>query len=61
LKLDEAKDSMTPGLFKEFEGAIYNFKSDYAALHARNLLRPIIEIDDLDIKFMMLKGILNAD
>jgi hypothetical protein len=30
-------------------------------MHARNLLTPIMEAWDVDVKFMMIVGILNAD
>lgn len=61
LKLDEAKDFMNPSLFSSFEGAIHNYKVDYIAMHARNLLAPLAEAWDLDMKFLIIAGILNAD
>lgn len=61
LRLDEAKDFMNPSLFSSFEGAIHNYKFDYVSMHSRNLLTPLVEAWDLDLKFLMIAGILNAD
>jgi hypothetical protein len=60
-KLDEAKDFLTPQLFSTFESAIHTYKCDYLAMHARNLLAPLLEAWDVDVKFLMIAGLLNAD
>ena len=60
-KLDEAKDFLTPQLFSNFESAIHTYKCDYIAMHARNLLAPLMEAWDVEVKFLMIAGLLNAD
>ncbi len=60
-KLDEAKEYLNPSLFSAFEGAIHQYKCDYLSMHARNLLAPLFEAWDVDVKFLMIAGILNAD
>jgi hypothetical protein len=61
LRLDEAKDFMSPGLFKGFEGALHNYECDYIAMHARNMLCPILEAWDVQVKFMIVIGLLNEE
>jgi hypothetical protein len=60
-RMDEAKDFLTPQLFSTFESAIHTYKCDYLAMHARNLLAPLLEAWDVDVKFLMIAGLLNAD
>ncbi len=60
-KLDEAKEFLTPTIFTSFESAIHHYKCDYLSMHARNLLAPLIEAWDVDVKFLMIAGLLNAD
>jgi hypothetical protein len=52
---------MTPQLFSGFESAIHSYKCDYLAIHARNLLAPLIETWDIECKFLMIAGLLNSD
>lgn len=61
VKLDEAKDYLTPQLFTAFESAIHSYKCDYLAVHARNLLAPLLEAWDLDVRFLMIAGLLDAE
>lgn len=61
MKLDEAKDFMTPSLFSGFEGAVHSYKLDYISVHSRNMLSPILEAWDVDIKFLFITGILSPE
>lgn len=60
-RLDEAKEIMTPSLFSSFESAIHHYKCDYVAIHGRNMLAPIVEAWDVDVKFLLIVAMLNAD
>ena len=61
VKLEEAKDYLTPQLFTAFESAVHTYKCDYLAVHARNLLAPLLEALDLDIRFLLIAGLLDAE
>ena len=61
LKLDEAKEFMIPALFTSFEGAYHHYKCDYVSMHSRNLFKPIGEMWDVEMKFMMVAGMLNPE
>ncbi len=61
MRLDEAKDFMNPGLFSSFEGANHSYKMDYVSFHSRNMLSPIIEAWDCDVRFLMIAGILSPE
>jgi hypothetical protein len=52
---------MTPSLFSSFESAIHHYKCDYVAIHGRNMLAPIVEAWDVDVKFLLIVSMLNAD
>jgi hypothetical protein len=60
-KLDEAKDFLNPQIFGSFESALHTYKCDYLAMHARNLLAPLMEAWDIEVKFLMIAGLLNAE
>jgi hypothetical protein len=60
-KLKEPKDYLTPQLSNAFESAIHTNKCDYLALHARNLLAHLLEAWDLDVRFLMIAGLLVAE
>ena len=52
---------MSPSLFNSFDGGFHNYKADYLSVHARNLLKPVLEVWDVDLKFLFVTAILNAD
>ena len=41
--LDEARDSLTPILFKELDPACMFYRCEYLGWHMRNLLKPFVE------------------
>lgn len=61
MRLDEAKDFMTPSLFSGFEGAVHSYKLDYVSIHSRNMLSPILEGWDVDFRFLLIAGILSPE
>ena len=60
-RLDEAKESMSPTMFSAFDGGFHNYKADFVSVNARNLLKPLLEVYDTDIKFLLIDGVLNSD
>lgn len=59
-KLDEAKEFMSPALFKGFDTGFHTYTADYISLHVRNLQKPILEIWNFSIKFAFINGTLNS-
>lgn len=52
---------MTSILFKEFDTGLHSYKCDYAAWHIRNLMKPVVEAWDVEVKFLFINALLNPD
>lgn len=51
---------MNPQLFKGFDSGVHTYTCDYISIHSRNLLKPLVEVWDLDFKFLLIIGVLNS-
>ncbi|CDW78547.1 UNKNOWN [Stylonychia lemnae] len=61
LNLDEARDSMSVALFKELDSGVHSYKCDYISWHIRNLVKPIVEVYQVEVNFLFINGLLNPD
>jgi len=61
LKLDEAKDTMQQSYFKAFDAGIQTLTADYLGVCLKDLQKPFCEVYDLDLRFLFVNAILNAD
>ena len=52
---------MNPVLFKELDAGVHTYTCDYLAWHVRNLMRPLVEIWDVDVKFLFINAVLHPE
>ena len=58
-QLDEAEEHLQMSIFDDFKGSIFQFSSDYMALHARSFMKPILEVWGWSLNLQWLIGILS--